>query len=189
MTEAASTPDRAAAGRSTVRSLRCLRPYLRLYKWRLRCTTALAALASLLALAMPQVLRWIVDGPVAHHRPSEVALGGLALLLLGAAEAAIFGVRRWLMAAPLADIETRMRADLYRHTQRLPIAFHDDWTGGQLLSRGTTDLQVLYMFVAGPFTFLPVFAATLGVGAAILLSEQWLLALIVLAPIPLLIVL
>jgi ATP-binding cassette subfamily B protein len=164
-----------------------MQPYLLPYRWKLRVATALAALASLLALAMPQVLRWIVDGPVAHHQPGDVTLGGLALLLLGAGEASIFGVRRWLMAAPLSGIEAQLRADLHRHAQRLPIEVHDRWAGGQLLSRGTTDLQVLRLFVAGPFTFLPVSVATLAVGAVILLAEQWLLALIVLAPIPVLI--
>ncbi|HEY1572941.1 MAG TPA: ABC transporter ATP-binding protein [Pseudonocardiaceae bacterium] len=184
-----SQPEAVPAGRPTVRSLARLRPYLRPYRGRLRMATALAALASILALAMPQVLRWLVDGPVAHRSPSEVALGGLALLLLGVAEAAIFGIRRSLVAAPLAEIEARLRADLHRHVQRLPISFHDGWADGQLLARGTTDLQVLHLFVAEPLTFLPVFAATFAVGAAVLLTEEWLLALIVLAPVPLLVVL
>ncbi|MEW1864374.1 ABC transporter ATP-binding protein [Streptomyces sp. NPDC088194] len=177
-----------AAGSSTARSLRKLRPYLWPCRWRLCTVSALAALASLLALAMPQVLKWIVDGPVARRDPRGVALGGLALLLLGAAEASLFGVRRRLAAGPLADIEARMRADLHRHAQRLPLAAHDGWTSGQLLSRGTSDPQVIHMFIAGPLTFLPVHAATLAVGAAILVSQQWLLALVVLAPVPLLVI-
>ncbi|MDX3228536.1 ABC transporter ATP-binding protein [Streptomyces sp. ME19-01-6] len=148
---------------------------------------ALAALASLLALLMPQVLKWIVDGPVAQRKPSEVVLGGLALLLMGAAEALIFGVRRWVMAGPLADIEAGMRADFYRHVQRLPIAVHDGWSSGQLLSRGTSDPQVIHMAIAGPLTFLPVHASTLVIGAVILISQQWLLAVILLSPVPLLI--
>ncbi|WP_328460659.1 ABC transporter ATP-binding protein [Streptomyces sp. NBC_00448] len=177
-----------AAGSSTARSLKKLRPYLWPRRWKLCTVSALAALASLLALAMPQVLKWIVDGPVARRDPRGVALGGLALLLLGAAEASLFGVRRRLAATPLADIEARMRADLHRHAQRLPLAVHDGWSSGQLLSRGTSDPQVIHMFVAGPLTFLPVHAATLAVGAAILVSQQWLLALIVLAPVPLLVI-
>lgn len=183
-----SAPLQAAAGRSTLRSLLRLQPYLRPHRWRLRASTALAVAASLFALAIPQVLKWIVDVPVAHHRPSQVALGGLALLLLGAAEALMFGIRRRLTATLLADFEAKMRAEIHRHTQRLPITFHDRWSSGQLLSRGTTDLQILHLYVAGPRMFLPVFAATLAVGAGILISQQWLLAVIVLAPIPFLIV-
>jgi ATP-binding cassette subfamily B protein len=69
-----------------------------------------------------------------------------------------------------------MRADLYRHVQRLPVSFHDRWPAGQLLSRGTTDLQVARAFLAGPMTFLMVSAVTIVTGAAILLSWQWMLA-------------
>lgn len=170
-----------------LRPLKKLRPYVRPRRWKLWTGSALAGVASLLALAMPQVLKWIVDGPVAAHDPREAVLGGLALLLLGVAEASIFGIRRWLVATPLADIEAQMRADFHRHAQRLPIAAHDGWTSGQLLSRGTSDPQIMRMFVAGPLTFLPVHAATLAIGAVILIGQQWLLALVVLAPVPLLI--
>ena len=78
----------------------------------------------------------------------------------------LFGFRRWLVARPLAGVEASMRADLYRHLQRLPVAFHDRWPSGQLLSRGTTDLMLLRMFLAFPLTFLLVNAATILVGFA-----------------------
>lgn len=170
-----------------LRTLRQLRPYVWPHRRKLWTGSALAGLASLLALAMPQVLKSIVDGPVAEHDPRDAALGGLALLLLGVAEASVFGIRRWLVATPLADIEARLRADFHRHAQRLPITAHDGWSSGQLLSRGTSDPQIIRMFIAGPLTFLPVHAGTLAVGAVILFCRQWLLALVVLAPVPLLI--
>ncbi|MFI7272887.1 ABC transporter ATP-binding protein [Streptomyces sp. NPDC049879] len=182
----ASRSPRAA---STARSLRRLRPYVRPHRLRLRAATALAALAALLALVIPQVLGWIVDGPVARREPSGVVAGGLVLLLVGAAEAAVFGVRRWLAAGPLAAVEARMRADFHRHVQRLPIAAHDGWSSGQLLSRGTADTQAVRMVVAGPLTFLPVHVATLVVGAAVLCARQWVLAVILLSPVPVLILL
>jgi ATP-binding cassette subfamily B protein len=178
----------AADGNSTVRSLKKLRPYVWPRRRRLRTVSALAGLASLLALAMPQVLKSIVDGPVAERDPLAATAGGMVLLLLGAAEATVFGVRRRSVATALADIEARMRADLHRHVQRLPIATHDGWSGGQLLSRGTSDPWVVHMFLAGPLTFLPVHAVTLAIGAVVLVRQQWLLALIVLAPVPPLII-
>ncbi|MFI0723110.1 hypothetical protein [Streptomyces sp. NPDC021224] len=39
--------------------------------------TGLAALAAVLALVMPQLLRWIVDGPVARRRPAELVFAGV----------------------------------------------------------------------------------------------------------------
>jgi ATP-binding cassette, subfamily B, bacterial len=182
MTEAAVQP-----GLSTRRSVARLWPYVRPYRFRLAASTALATVASCLALVMPLVLKWIVNGPIAHRQPAGVLLGGLALLVLGAAEAGIFGVRRWLAAGPLASIEATMRADFHRHVQRLPICAHDRWPNGQILSRGSTDLQVVRMFLAEPVTFLVVNSVTILAGGAILISQQWLLGLIVLATVPVLI--
>ncbi|MGH3158997.1 MAG: ABC transporter ATP-binding protein [Streptosporangiaceae bacterium] len=160
---------------------------MRPYRFRLAASTALATVASCLALVMPLVLKWIVNGPIVHCQPAGVMLGGLALLGLGTAEAGIFGIRRWLAAGPLAFIEARMRAEFHRHVQRLPIYIHDHWPKGQILSRGTTDLQVVRMFLAGPMTFIVVNSLTILAGGAILISQQWLLGLIVLATVPVLI--
>ncbi|MEV5278994.1 ABC transporter ATP-binding protein [Streptomyces sp. NPDC052811] len=173
----------ATQDQSATRSLLRLWPYVRPVRTRLFCAAVVAITASCLGLVIPLVLKWMVDGPVAGHDPGGVWLGALYLLLLGAAEAALFGFRRWLVARPLAGVEAAMRADLYRHVQRLPVAFHDRWASGQLLSRGTTDLMLLRMFLAFPLTFLLVNGVTILAGFAILLSQQWSLGLVLLVPV------
>ncbi|MFC4960873.1 ABC transporter ATP-binding protein [Streptomyces mauvecolor] len=178
-------PDTHAATKdpSATRSLLRLWPYVRPVRTRLFSAAFVAIVASCLGLVIPLVLKWIVDGPVADHDPGGVWLGALYLLLLGVAEAALFGFRRWLVARPLASVEADMRADLYRHVQRLPVSFHDRWASGQLLSRGTTDLMLLRMFLAFPLTFLVVNGVTILAGFAILLSQQWSLGLVLLVPV------
>jgi ATP-binding cassette subfamily B protein len=145
-------------------------------------SAGVAVLASCLALLIPLVLKWIVDGPVADRDPSGVWVGGGIMLALGVLEAGLFGIRRWLIARPLAALEARMRADLFRHLQRLPVAFHDRWGSGQLLSRATNDLQICRMFLAFPLVFLVVNTTTIVVGFGILLSQRWTLGLLLLAP-------
>ncbi|MEV0264219.1 ABC transporter ATP-binding protein [Streptomyces sp. NPDC050617] len=172
-----------APRRSAVRSLLRLRPYLRPVRARLGTAAVVAVVASCLSLVIPLALKWIVDGPVADRDPSGVWLGGGMLLLLGFAEAGLFGLRRWLVARPLARIEADMRRDLYRHLQRLPVSFHDRWPSGQLLSRATTDLMLLRMFMAFPMMFLLVNGVTIVVGCVILFVQQWTLGLVLLAPI------
>lgn len=76
-----------------------------------------------------------------------------------------------------------MRARLYEHLQRLPVEFHDRWASGQLLSRATTDLQLLRMFLAVPMTFLLVNGVTITVGCGILLVLDWTLGLLLLLPV------
>jgi ATP-binding cassette subfamily B protein len=172
--------------RSAVRSLARLWPWVRPVRLRLAAATFLAAVASVLALVMPLVLKRIADGPVAHHDPAGVWRGGALLLVLGVAEAGIFGVRRRLVARPLAGIEAGMRRAFFRHVQRMPVAALERWSSGQLLSRSTTDLRLVHGFLAVALPFLLVNAVTLVAGGVILLAQQWLLGLMLLAPVPVL---
>ncbi|MEU6145829.1 ABC transporter ATP-binding protein [Streptomyces sp. NPDC047081] len=168
--------------RSAVRTLLRLWPYVRPVRTRLFTAGSVAVVASCVGLVIPLVLKWMVDGPVADRDPAGVWLGALYLLLLGITEALLFGLRRWLVARPLSHVEAEMRADLYRHLQRLPVAFHDRWASGQLLSRGTTDLMLLRQFLAFPLTFLLVNGVTILVGVTIMLLQDWTLGLVILIP-------
>ncbi|MFH9042620.1 ABC transporter ATP-binding protein [Streptomyces sp. NPDC017966] len=168
--------------RSVVRTLLRLWPYVRPVRARLFSAAFIAIVASCIGLVIPLVLKWMVDGPIADRDPAGVWLGALYLLLLGLAEALLFGFRRWLVARPLSHVEAEMRAGLYRHLQRLPVAFHDRWPSGQLLSRATTDLMLLRMFLAFPLTFLLVNGVTILVGVIIMLIQDWTLGLVILVP-------
>lgn len=168
--------------RSAVRALLRLWPFVRPVRARLFVAAGVAIVASCVGLVIPLVLKWLVDGPVADGDRGGVWLGALYLLLLGVAEALLFGLRRWLVARPLSRVEARMRAALYERLQRLPIAFHDRWASGQLLSRGTTDLMLLRQFLAFPLTFLLVNGVTILVGVVIMLLQEWTLGLVMLAP-------
>ncbi|MFD4374695.1 ABC transporter ATP-binding protein [Streptomyces sp. NPDC058486] len=183
MPEKPATPEDHPARRSAVRVLLRLWPYVRPVRARFFTAAAVAIVASCLSLVIPLVLKWLVDGPVADRDPGGVWLGALYLLLLGITEAVLFGLRRWLVARPLSSVEARMREDLYGRLQRLPIAFHDRWASGQLLSRGTTDLMIVRMFLAFPLTFLLVNAVTIVAGCALLLAQDWSLGLVLLTPV------
>ncbi|MFF8972225.1 ABC transporter ATP-binding protein [Streptomyces sp. NPDC014995] len=177
-----STTPAPPKDRSAVRTLLRLWPYVRPVRVRLFTAALVAIVASCTGLVIPLVLKWMVDGPVADRDPAGVWLGALYLLLLGVAESVLFGLRRWLVARPLSHVEAEMRAELYRHLQRLPVSFHDRWPSGQLLSRGTTDLMLLRMFLAFPLTFLLVNGVTILVGVIIMLLQDWTLGLVILGP-------
>ncbi|MGV4928986.1 ABC transporter ATP-binding protein/permease [Streptomyces sp. BHT-5-2] len=181
-----STPPGERTGavrRSAVRSLLRLWPFVRPVRARLFTAAGVAVVASCLSVVLPLVLKWLVDGPVAHGDTAGVWRGGGYLLLLGLAEALLFGLRRWLVARPTAAVEAAMRDALYHHVQRLPVSFHDRWSSGQLLSRATTDLQLLRLFLVFPLTFLLVNGATIVVGGVLLLAQEWSLGLLLTAPV------
>jgi ATP-binding cassette subfamily B protein len=119
-------------------------------------------------LTIPLLIQRILDGPVAHHDTSGLALLIAVIAALGTGEAVLFYTRRRLIAGPSTSVEARLRDDLYHHLQRLPTAFHDRWQSGQLLSRAVSDLSTLRRFIAFALIFLVVNSVTLVVGLAVL---------------------
>ena len=93
-------------------------------------------------------------------------------------EAVAVLVRRWVMTRSALGLETDLRRDLYEHLQRLPVAFHDRWQTGQLLSRATGDLSTIRRFVGFGLVFLIVNAVTCVVVGVMLAFSSWPLALL-----------
>ncbi|MCX5210724.1 ABC transporter ATP-binding protein/permease [Kitasatospora sp. NBC_00240] len=177
-----STTAAAPVHRSTVRSLLRLWPYARVIRWRLAASIGAALVAMLSVLVVPLVLGRIVDGPIARHDlPALWPLAGV-LLLLGLVEAGLFYTRRVVLAGPLAGLETAMRGDLYAKLQRLPVSFHDRWASGQLLSRATSDMFTMRLFLAFPLVFLIVNSVMFAAGTAVMFVLDRRLALITLLP-------
>jgi len=159
-------------------ALRRVRPYVAPYAKQMVLMT-LAALVGLGAsIFIPLVTKSVIDGPLAHHnRSALLPLVGLALGI-GLFETFLAFYRRYLLTYAAHGIETAMRDDLYRHLQRLPVAFHDEWQSGQLLSRAIADIAVIRRFIGFGLVFLIVNTATyLGV-IAILMTLNVPLALI-----------
>ena len=132
-------------------------------------------------LAFPLVIQLVIDGPVAQRDTSALWPLAALLLALGVLEAALFWVRRMLSARPTMRVEATMRAAIYDHLQKLPVAFHDRWPAGQLMSRAVSDLATIRRFLAFGLVFLIVNLTTFVVGVIILLSLAWQLGLIVAA--------
>ncbi|MBN9098454.1 MAG: ABC transporter ATP-binding protein [Pseudonocardia sp.] len=160
---------------STTAALRRLGPYIAPHRLPLIGSGLAALVATLAGLAVPLWTRSIVDGPVAHGDLTTLPWLVLGVLAFGLAEAGLILLRRMLVARPSNRIEAAMRADLFAHLQRLPVAFHDRWASGQLLSRATTDLTTIRWFVAFSGIFLVVNGVTLAVGIGVLLwLSPWL---------------
>jgi len=185
----AASPNGAAAvghfssdhHQSTIASLRRLYPFARPALPSLAASTVAAIAATICGLAIPLVIRSIVDGPIARHRLAELWTPALLLVGLGAAEAVLFWARRMLSTRPTMRVEATMRAALYRRLQQLPVAFHDRWPAGQLMSRAVSDLNTIRRFLAFGLVFLVVNVATFVVGVGILLTLSWHLGLVVAA--------
>ncbi|WP_368497257.1 ABC transporter ATP-binding protein [Herbiconiux sp. A18JL235] len=175
-----STPhDQKPTG--TVAVLARLRPFAKQALPRIYTAMVVSLLASLVALAIPQVLQWLVDGPLADGDERQIWLAGGIVLGLGVLEAVLIGLRRALVLTPGTHVEARMRNALYAQLQDLPVSFHDRWPSGQLLSRAVSDLNLIRRWLSFGLVLLVVNVLTLIGGIAILISLNWVLGLIFLA--------
>jgi len=136
--------------------------------------------AHMFALALPQVLRNLVNG-LEQNLNIEFLLGSVGLFLLfGASEAVLVLLRRWLVLEPGTQVEARMRNHLYEKLQKLPISFHDQWPSGQLLSRSVQDLGLLRRWISFGFVLLIANIVMIAVGLGILFNTHWMLGTILL---------
>lgn len=143
-----------------LRSLWRVRRYVRPYAGQMVLMTVAAAVAVAASIVVPLVIRRVVDGPISQGNRAGLIPLGLLALALGVIEAALVFVRRWVQSYAALGMESAMRDDLYRHLQRLPVAFHDRWQTGQLLSRATSDLSTIRRFLSFGLVFLVVNLAT-----------------------------
>jgi len=168
------TPQRTGTARSLARLYEFARPALP----RLIVGTTASLLSNIVALSIPQVLRVIVDGPLADGNRAQLIPVVLVVFGLGVLEAMLFALRRFFALVPTTFVESRMRNAFYTKLQDLPIAFHDRWASGQLLSRMMSDLGLIRRWLAFGIILLVVNVLTVIIGFIFLVSISWVLGVI-----------
>jgi len=158
-----------------------LRSYLVPFRARFAVTALCAAVGTGATIVVPLVTRAVIDGPIASSDRMGLYALGLLALSLGLVEAVLMFVRRWVVSRATNGVEFAIRTDLYAKLQRLPMAFHDRWQSGQLLSRMMSDLATIRRFLGFGLLFILTSIAQILVTTLILLNLYWPLGLVVLA--------
>jgi ATP-binding cassette subfamily B protein len=140
-----------------------------------------ALIAALVALSIPLVLENLVDGALTSGDTSTIWPAVLLVLGLGVLEAVMIALRRWFVLTPGTHVEARLRNSFYAKLQDLPVAFHDRWQSGQLLSRAMSDLNLIRRWLAFGLVLFVVNTVTIVVGAVVLFSWSPLLGAIFIA--------
>ena len=161
----------------TIKTLWRLVPFARRALWRIGLGILAAIGAHMVALSIPQFLQSLVNSLVDGGRAALLPAVGL-ILLLGVLEAALVLLRRWLVLTPGTFVEADMRNTLFAKLQDLPVAFHDRWPSGQLLSRAVADLGLIRRWLSFGIVLLIANFITLVVGLLILFTYNFWLGLI-----------
>lgn len=158
---------------STFRALARLFPFVKPVLPRMIGGLVIALAAAIMALLIPLVLQAVVDGPIASGDRALIVWATLGVLGLGVLEATFIYLRRAMVLTPGTKVEYEIRQRLYRSLQRLPVAFHDKWQSGQLLSRMMQDINLIRRWLIFGFILLVVNILTILIGSVLLFRWHW----------------
>src|SRR5215213_7469853 len=160
--------------------------YLRPYRAQLWGSLAFAWAAMGMTVLIPwligEAVNAIKDGNKPDLLPLALAIVGAGILRLG-----LTVVRRLVAGKVSLAVEFDLRQQFYAHLQRLDLGFFDSQQTGQLMSRATVDLQSIRFFLGYGLIFITQNLLTVVLASAVMFAlEPW-LALIALAPAPLIV--
>ena len=169
------------------RLMRRLLTYLGPYRRQVAVALAAIVAGSGAALAQPYLIKLAIDGYIAQGRSGE--LNRLAVLYLGILLVSFAAeyLQTWAMQLTGQRIMFDMRMAIYRHLQRLDLRYYDRNPVGRLMTRVTSDVDVLNdLFTSGVVTIFSDVFTLLGI-MVVMLWMDWQLALVSFTVLPLIV--
>jgi ATP-binding cassette, subfamily B, bacterial len=166
------------------RGRRLLQDLLRPHRGSVTAILLLIVVANLAALAGPWLVGIGVDRipqVTRHHdlAPLLVVIAAFGVAVL--AQAVTTRTYIALMGRLGGSVVLELRSRLFAHFQRLPVAFHEKYTSGRVISRQVSDIDsIADLFDDGLDSLVSASFSLLLVGAGMLLLD-WPLALVVMA--------
>jgi ATP-binding cassette subfamily B protein len=167
------------------RLMRRLLTYLRPY-WRQVGVALVAIIAGAAAqLAQPYLIKLAIDRFIAVRRLDGLGRLALAYLAILVAGFALEYLQTWTMQMTGQRIMFDLRMAIYGHLQRLDLGYYDRNPVGRLMTRVTSDVDVLNdLFTSGVVTIFGDVFTLVGI-MAVMLGMNWRLALVAFAVLPL----
>jgi len=160
--------------------------YMRPYGWRVAMAVLLLLATTVFTLAQPFLVQQAIDRDISHGTTHDlwwIVSLYVATLLLNFVFTYIQSVQMVLVSQKVMNA---IRMGLFRHLQRMSIAFFDANPVGRLVTRLTNDIVALdQLLTAGAITMIRDAFMIVGVAAALLVID-WRLALITFVIMPVL---
>ncbi|MGZ5312951.1 MAG: ABC transporter ATP-binding protein [Solirubrobacterales bacterium] len=169
-----------------MRTLRRLLGFLRPYRGALLVSLVLAWIAMGMTVAIPWLVGQTVQAIHDQDRDKILPLAG-AIVAAGLLRLGLTFSRRLVAGRVSLGVEYDLRQRFYTHLQALELGFFDGQQTGQLMSRATVDLQAIRFFLGYGLIFITQNILTITLAAAVMIAINPPLALLALAPVPLLI--
>ncbi len=169
-----------------MRTYRRLMGFLRPYRPQLWGSLVFAWAAMGMTVLIPWLIGRAVNAIESGDKPDllplALAIFGAAILRMG-----LTVVRRLVAGKVSLAVEFDLRQTFYAHLQRLELGFFDSQQTGQLMSRATVDLGAIRFFLGYGLVFITQNLLTIVLASAVMIAIKPWLALIALAPAPLIV--
>ena len=167
------------------RLMRRLLQYLRPYWRQVALAFVTIIVGAVASLVQPYLIKVAIDRYIAQRQAA--GLGGLAagyLIMLVASFAAEY-IQTWTLQMTGQRIMYDLRMAIYRHLQRLDLRYYDRNPVGRLMTRVTSDVDVLNdLFTSGVVTIFGDVFTLIGI-MGMMLWMNWQLALVAFSVLPL----
>ncbi|HET9017501.1 MAG TPA: ABC transporter transmembrane domain-containing protein, partial [Thermomicrobiaceae bacterium] len=176
--------DDAPDGARDRADLRRMLALIRRHGASLALATVLLTIASLLGLALPLVIRSLVDSVLVSGNLTRLNLLALGLVALFVVQGFLFAGNNYLLVRAAQEIGVDLRLQLYERLQRLPLGFFRQRRTGELVSRVTNDVTVVQdTLTQTPITLLRELITLIG-GIGLMVAMNWRLSLLILVVVP-----
>jgi ATP-binding cassette subfamily B protein len=162
--------------------LKRLLPFAKPYRWRIAFVMLVTACGLAANLIVPQLLGQAVDRGVLALDLQATLFWCLVLVGVAALRSLFYYLQGVYQGMVGTDVVRDLRNSLYRKLQYLPFAYYTKMPTGQIMSRMLGDMDAIEQFVAFGFTAMVTEISTFVFTLIILLTIDWRLTLIVLAP-------
>ena len=164
-------------------TVRRIAHYARPYRVHLTFFLIMAALAAVATVAVPLLLRSIVNGILAHNTSLVVNVAGLTAAIAFLSAVLTFG-QRWFSARVGEGLIYDLRTEVFGHVQQQPIAFFTRAQTGSLVSRLNSDVIGAQSAITSTLSSIVSNALTLILVLITMFSLSWLVTVISLVLLP-----
>ncbi len=164
-------------------TVRRIATYARPYRRELAIYLAMTVLAAVATVAVPLLLKSIINGILARSMTVVLSVSAIAVgIALGSALLAIG--QRWFSARIGEGLIYDLRTEVFGHVQRQPIAFFTRAQTGSLVSRLNSDVIGAQSAITSTLSSVVSNAVTLILVLAVMFSLSWLVTVVSLVLLP-----
>jgi ATP-binding cassette subfamily B multidrug efflux pump len=142
-------------------------------------------LATVLNFAIPALTQQIIDNGIGKQSVTFILWGAAAMIGVALLRALFSFLQGFWAAKASQNVAYDLRNSLYQKIQTLSFGYHDRAQTGQLLTRATSDVDRVQMFVGRGFIMFLTALMMIAGSLILLFSLDWQLALIMLVLMPL----